>query len=120
MVSNRVITMYLRCLKGDQPRSWLQWLPWSEFCYNSSYQTTLKCSPFKVVYGRDPPSPILLSYQPGVSWVAAVDKKLQARDEFMTEMRERLIQSQVTMKSYHDQKRREIVFQEGDWVWLKL
>jgi hypothetical protein len=52
--------------------------------------------------------------------VAAVDKKLQARDEFMTEMRERLIQSQVTMKSYHDQKRREIVFQEGDWVWLKL
>jgi hypothetical protein len=24
------------------------------------------------------------------------------------------------MKSYQYQKRREIVFQEGDWVWLKL
>lgn len=23
---NRIITMYLRCLAGDRPRSWLQWL----------------------------------------------------------------------------------------------
>jgi hypothetical protein len=34
-VVNRVITMYLRCLGGDRPRSWLQWLPSAEFCYNS-------------------------------------------------------------------------------------
>jgi hypothetical protein len=112
-VVNRVINMYLRCLVGDQPRSWLQWLPWAEFCYNSSYQTVLKCSPFKVVYGRDPPL-TLLSYQPGASRVAVVDKQLLARDEFLTEIKERLIQSQVTMKSYQDQKRQEIVFQEGD------
>jgi hypothetical protein len=36
-VANCVLTMYLRCLAGDRPRSWLQWLPWAEFCYNSSY-----------------------------------------------------------------------------------
>jgi hypothetical protein len=24
------------------------------------------------------------------------------------------------MKEYQDQKRREVLFQEGDWVWLKL
>jgi hypothetical protein len=24
---NKVITMYLRCLAGDRPRQWLQWLP---------------------------------------------------------------------------------------------
>jgi hypothetical protein len=69
---NKVITMYLRCLAGVRPRFWLQWLPWAEFCYNSSYHTTLKCSPFKVVYGRDPPA--LISYQQGASKVAAVDK----------------------------------------------
>jgi hypothetical protein len=38
----------------------------------------------------------------------------------MNEIRGRLLQSQVTMKSYHDQRRCEVVFQEGDWVWLKL
>lgn len=54
-VVNRIITMYLRCLSGDRPKNWLQWLPWAEFCYNSSYQTSLRETPFKVVYGRDPP-----------------------------------------------------------------
>jgi hypothetical protein len=50
-VVNRVIVMYLRCLAGDRPKTWLQWLPWAEYCYNSSYQTAIKCPPFKVVYG---------------------------------------------------------------------
>lgn len=31
-VVNRVITMYLRCLAGDRLKSWLQWLPWAEYC----------------------------------------------------------------------------------------
>ena len=36
--ANKIITMYLRWLTGDRPRNWLEWLPWAEFCYNSSYQ----------------------------------------------------------------------------------
>jgi hypothetical protein len=54
-VVNKIITMYLRCLTGDRPRQWLQWLPWAEFCYNSTYQSSLRTSPFRVVFGRDPP-----------------------------------------------------------------
>jgi hypothetical protein len=54
-VVNKIITMYLCCLIGDRPRQWLQWLPWAEFCYNSAYQSSLRTSPFRVVFGRDPP-----------------------------------------------------------------
>ena len=54
--TNKIIMMYLRCLTGDRPRQWLRWLPWVEYCYNSSYQASLKTSPFRVVYGRDPPT----------------------------------------------------------------
>jgi hypothetical protein len=50
-VTNRIIVVYLCCLGGDPPKSWLCWLPWVEFCYNTSYQTTLKETPFEVVYG---------------------------------------------------------------------
>jgi len=71
-----------------------------------------------VVYGREPPA--LLPYHPGTSQVAAVDKQLQARDEFLAAIRYRLIQSQVTMKNYQDRHRREVEFHEGDWVWLRL
>jgi transposase InsO family protein len=35
--TNKIIIMYLRCLIGDRPRQWLQWLPRAEFCYNSAY-----------------------------------------------------------------------------------
>jgi hypothetical protein len=117
-VVNRVIMMDLHCLAGDHPKSWLRWLPWAEYCYNTSFQSALKCSPFKVVYGREPPT--LMSYVPGAAKVAAVDKKLQERDEFLGEVKDRLIQAQVAMKQYQDKTRWEVSFQTGDWVWLRL
>jgi hypothetical protein len=117
-VVNRIITMYLQCLAGDRPREWLKWLPWPLFCYNTSFQTTLRCSPFNVVYGREPPA--LLPYHLGTSQMAVVDKQLQTRDEFLADIHDRLIQSQVTMKSYQDRHRREVEFHEDDWVWLRL
>jgi hypothetical protein len=54
-VTNKIITIYLRCLEGDRPRSWLRWLPWAEFCYNTSLQSALKMTPFEVLYGWPPP-----------------------------------------------------------------
>lgn len=71
-VTDQILGVYLRCLAGDRPRNWLRWLPWAEFCYNTSYQTALQTTPFRVVYGHDPPS--LLSYEPGLSRVMALDK----------------------------------------------
>jgi hypothetical protein len=44
--TNRIITMYLRCLASDRPRQWLQWLSWAEYCYNTAYQSSLHTSPF--------------------------------------------------------------------------
>jgi hypothetical protein len=103
-VVNRVILMYLRCLAGDHPKTWLNWLPWTEYCYNMSYQTAIRCSPFQVVYGREPPA--LIAYQPGLAKVAAVDKQLQDRDKFLREIMARLVQAQVTMKNVQDKTRK--------------
>jgi hypothetical protein len=36
-VVNHVIMMYLHCLVGDRPKSWLRWLPRAEYCYNTSF-----------------------------------------------------------------------------------
>ena len=117
-VTNRTITMYLRCLAGDRPRSWLQWLPWAVFCYNSSYQTAIGVSLFQVVYGRPPPT--LLQFEPGSAKVAAVDAQLRDRDEFLAEISDRLALAQGVMKGQHDKKHRDLVFAVGDWVWLRL
>jgi hypothetical protein len=119
-VVNKIITMYLRCLTCDRPWQWLQWLPWAEFCYNLAYQSSLRTSPFRVVFGRDPPPPSILSYEPGMTLVPAVAQQLAERDEFLTEIRDRLEQAQQHYKSYYDKKHRDFQFSVHDWVWLRL
>src|SRR5690606_14883965 len=36
-VVNRCLEIYLRCFVGRKPNSWVQWLPWAEYWYNSSH-----------------------------------------------------------------------------------
>jgi hypothetical protein len=128
-VTNKIIAMYLRCLTGDGPRQWLEWLPWAEFCYNLSYQQSLKTSPFQLVYGRPPPS--VRSYTGGGAWLPAVDKAMRDRDEFLSEVRDRLEQAQQHYKVVYDRRHRPVVFTPGhrhrpvvftpsQWVWLRL
>ena len=107
-VTNRIITIYLRCLAGDRPKSWLRWLPWTEYCYNTSFQTALKASPFQVVYGREPPP--MIPFQPGSARVVALDRQLRDRDAFLAEIRDRLLQAQSLMKQSHDAHQRVVEF----------
>ncbi|KAM3243961.1 hypothetical protein ACQJBY_055715 [Aegilops geniculata] len=76
--ANKIIVMYLRCLTGDRPRQWLRWLPWAEYIYNTAYQTATQETPFKLVYGHDPPT--IRSYEPGDTRVATVAKSMAERD----------------------------------------
>lgn len=36
------------------PYKWKAWLPLAKYWYNTSYHTSLGCSPVKVVYGYEP------------------------------------------------------------------
>jgi hypothetical protein len=116
--ANRVIIMYLRCLTGDRPRQWLQWLPWAEYIFNTAYQSSLRDTPFRIVYGRDPPS--LRSYEPGETRVAAVARTMEERAEFLADVRHRLEQAQAVQKKYYDKGHRAVMYRPGDWVLLRL
>ncbi|WVZ63882.1 hypothetical protein U9M48_013476 [Paspalum notatum var. saurae] len=116
--ANRVIIMYLRCLTGDRPRQWLQWLPWVEYVFNTAYQTSLRDTPFRVIYGRDPPS--IRSYEPGDTRVPAVAKTMKERQEFLADVRFRLEQAQAVQKRHYDKSHCDVAYQVGDWVLLRL
>jgi hypothetical protein len=47
-VTNKIITMYLRFLASDRPREWLRWLPWEKYYYNTSFQPSIRTSPFRI------------------------------------------------------------------------
>jgi hypothetical protein len=93
-------------------------LSWAEYCYNTSYQTTLKVMPLEVVYGCAPLA--LLPALPGSMRVAAVDQQQRDRDIFLAEVRNRLLQAQGIMKTAHDKQHRHLEFNVGDWAWLRL
>jgi hypothetical protein len=105
-VTNRILCVYLRYLAGDRPKSWLRWLPWAEYCYNTSYQSALKTTPFQAVYGR-PPLP-LISYTAGHAKVQALDRQFVDRVVFIQEIRERLRHAQDLMKQHYDAGHRDI------------
>jgi hypothetical protein len=115
---NKVIVMYLRCLVGDQPRQWLQWLAWAECCYNSSFQASIRTSPFRMVYGYE--SPPLRAYTDDDIRLPIVQQQLHDRDKFIIEVCDRLEQAQQHYKAAYDRNHRDVELHEGQWVWLRL
>ncbi|KAA8517478.1 hypothetical protein F0562_017771 [Nyssa sinensis] len=95
-VVNRTMEMYLRCFTSSQPKDWVKWLTWAEYCYNTSWHSAIKKTPFEVVYGRTPPT--LLSYIQGTAKVASVEEELLSRDQMVKELRVNLKEAQERMK----------------------
>lgn len=112
-VVNRCIETYLRCFVTDTPRKWVTWLPWAEYWYNTSLTKT---TPFRVLYGRDPPH--LLYYGDFPTPDNTIDQYLHERDQVLQEMRGYLFRAQQVMKTKADEHRRDVAV--GDLVYLKL
>lgn len=117
-VVNRCLETYLRCFASGKPRSWSQWLPWVEFWYNTSFHTATKHTPFQIVYGRAPPP--ILPFEKGSTVVSSVEQALVARDEVLLELKLQLQRAQQRMKQEADGQCRDIQFEVGERVYLKL
>jgi hypothetical protein len=115
---NQCLEHYLRCAVHDCPGKWKRWLAMAEFWYNSSYHTSLGCSPFKALYGIDPNFGAL----PNLGAVATptIQELAEERQIFLQSLREHLLRAQARIKAYADKHRTEREFQVGDDALLKL
>jgi hypothetical protein len=86
--------------------------------FNTAYQSSLRDTPFHVVYGRDPPS--LRSYEPSDTRLPVVAKSMAEREEFLADVWGRLEQAHVTQKRFYDSNHCVVSYQVGDWVLLCL
>lgn len=117
-VVNCCLETFLRCFIADQPKSWVQWLPWAEYWYNTTFHMSTGTTPFHIVYGRPPP--MLARFLPREVRVEAVRRDLQDRDEALKQLKYHLTKAQSQMKAQADKKRVDRVFEVGEWVFLKL
>jgi transposase InsO family protein len=98
--------------------SWEEHLPLVEFAYNNSYHASIRCAPFEVLYGRKCRSPLC--------WEAVGEKVVLGPDwvlkttERIAEIRQQMLAAQSRQKSYADVRRRDLEFQVGNQVLLKV
>ncbi|KAA3483477.1 DNA/RNA polymerases superfamily protein [Gossypium australe] len=108
----------LRCCVLEFEGTWERYLPLVEFAYNNSFQSSIKMAPYEALYGRKCRTPLYwteLSENKihGVDWIKETEQKV-------VEIRRNLKAASDRQKSYADLKRKDIEFQVGDRVFLKV
>lgn len=108
----------MRSFIADQPKSWLSWVPWAKFWFNTTFHASTGSTPFELVCGRKPP--VITRLLQGETRVATVQKELEERDEALKQLRAHLQRAHDRMKYFADEKRTESSYNVGEWVFLKL
>ena len=117
-VLNRTLETYLRCFCSSKPKAWCSWLPWAEYWYNTSFHTSSKLTPFQIVYKCEPPP--LLRFERGTTTVSAIKQQLLEQDSIIDELKSQLLKAQARMMELADRKRRDVQFDVGDMVYVKI
>ncbi|WVZ62939.1 hypothetical protein U9M48_012628 [Paspalum notatum var. saurae] len=106
---NQLLEDLLRaCLLTYGP-NWENSLPFAELSYNNSYQASIEMSPFQALYGRQCRTPLM--------WEEAGERQFFGPAMF-EKAAENVAKSR--QKSYADKRRRELTFEAGEFVYLKV
>ncbi|XP_047979104.1 uncharacterized protein LOC125221023 [Salvia hispanica] len=117
-VRNRGLEQYLRAFTADKPSKWTEFLPWAELALNCFHHSGLGTSPFHALYGREPPS--LVAAPPSLATPPAIADLIRQRGELLIKLRSNLESAQQRMRDVANKHRRDVHFDVGDMVLLKL
>ena len=102
----------------DYEGSWDGHIPLVEFVYNNSFKSSLGMAPYKALYGRKCRTPLC--------WTELSEKKvigpdlIQETEEKVKMIRERLKVATDRQKSYANMKIKDIRYEVGEKVFLKI
>ncbi|KAL1204351.1 hypothetical protein V5N11_029082 [Cardamine amara subsp. amara] len=108
----------LRMCVLDWGGHWVDHLSLVEFAYNNSYQASIGMAPYEALYGRPCRTPLCWTQVGerstlGASFVQETTEKIRVLKLNMREAQDR-------QKSYADRRRKELEFEVGDRVYLKM
>ena len=119
---NRTLSTLLRAIIKKNIKSWEECLPHVEFAYNRAVHSTTQFSPFEIVYGFNPLTPLDLLPLPNTSSLVHKDGKTKA--EYVKKLHEQVkAQIEKKMEQYANRAnkgRKRVVLEPGDWVWVHM
>jgi len=121
-VVNRTLGQMLRCFISGNPRVWEDLLPHVEFAYNRVVNSTTSHSPFEVVYGFNPLTPLDLLPIPILDDVLCKDgdEKASFKKNLHKDIKLRIEKKVCKYAELANKRRKALLFDVGDWVWLHL
>ena len=106
---------------GKNIRQWDLILPQIEFAYNHSIHQTTGSSPFEVVYGKNPISPLdLAPLLTDHQFSGEAEERSKSIKKMHEQVRDRILKQNEKYKKSADKHRKHAKFQEGDLVWVHL
>ena len=119
-VVNRTLTQLLRAVIQKNLKNWEDCLSFIEFAYNRSVHSTTEFSPFEIVYGFNPLTPmdfILVPIDERVSLDG--NRKAQVVKTLHESVRQHIERRNHVYATKANKGRKHVVFQPGDWVWVQ-
>ncbi|EGC35166.1 hypothetical protein DICPUDRAFT_15082, partial [Dictyostelium purpureum] len=108
---NREIIRMLRKIAEQYGESWAGLIPLVEFALNSASNKSTKMSPFQVVYGFNPPTP--------VNHFNTLTKNRIPMSNIKKIVRDNILDAQVASQKYYNKKRGGLIFVVGEKVLVK-
>ncbi|KAA0046147.1 ty3-gypsy retrotransposon protein [Cucumis melo var. makuwa] len=115
---NKVLEDMLRACALEFPGSWDSHLHLMEFAYNNSFQATIGMALFEALYDK--------CCRSSICWDEVGEQRLmgpelvQSTNEAMQKIKSRMQTIQSRQKSYADVRRKDLEFDVGDKVFLKV
>lgn len=120
-VTNRSLGNLLRSLVGEKPKQWDLVLPQAEFAYNRSSHKSTGKSPFFIVYGRNPFTPLDLAAPIDVNAISTDgDVRAVQIQELHQQVRAQIAKHNLQYQERANKHRTQVVFEPGDLVWVHL
>ena len=120
-VVNRTLGTLLRVLVKKNLRAWDLLLPHAEFAYNRAPNRSTNESPFKIVYGQNPLSPMdLLPFPQDGKMHAEATKCVKDIQELHKRVRAQIEKANEQYQKHANKHRKQALFQPGDLVWVHL
>ncbi|WVZ49870.1 hypothetical protein U9M48_001193 [Paspalum notatum var. saurae] len=116
--TNRILEDMLRACAIQYGTCWDKSLPYAEFSYNNSYRASIKMSPFRALYGRRCGTPLHWD-QPGEKRVVWSWNHRRRRTTSTNDSGE-FEDCSDRAKELCDNRRRDLEFAVGDYVYLKV